>query len=147
MSGRAKALMMLKIGPWLCYTPKVNHYYSLLSTYLSACPPILLLPHSSCVSQSLPSNPDSTSFMTTYSKLPSSSHADPATINNKMDAFCLCAFASFGFFCMPKIFLLNVCKETFRQVLWNSSLLFLLYIFYLSCSCLITLRNKNIHAN
>lgn len=54
MSVRAKALMMLKIGPWLWYTPQVNHCYSLLSTYLSPCPPISPLPRPGSVSHSLP---------------------------------------------------------------------------------------------
>lgn len=54
VSARANALMMLKIGPWLWYTPQVNHCYSLLSTYLSPCPPISLLPRPGSVSHSLP---------------------------------------------------------------------------------------------
>lgn len=54
LSGRETALMMLKIGPWLWYTPQVNHCYSLLSTYLSPCPPILPLPHRSAVSRRTP---------------------------------------------------------------------------------------------
>lgn len=83
VNGRERALMMLKIGPWLQYNPQVNHSYSLLSTYLSPCPPISPLPHHSSVSHSPPPpHPDSTSFTTTYSKLPSSSHTHPVTINN-----------------------------------------------------------------
>lgn len=35
-----------------------------------------------CLTQSPPPHPDSTSFMTTYSKFPSSSHTHPVTINN-----------------------------------------------------------------
>lgn len=35
-----------------------------------------------CLTQSPLPRPDSTSFMTTYSKLPSSSHTHPVTINN-----------------------------------------------------------------
>lgn len=90
LSGRETALMMLKIGPWLWYTPQVNHCYSLLSTYLSPCPPILPLQHCSSISRRAPpasplaptTHPDSTSFTTTYSKLPSSSHARSVAINN-----------------------------------------------------------------
>lgn len=70
LSGRERALMMLKIGPWLRYTPQVNHHYSLLSTYLSPCPPIIAPP---TPKRGLPPpHPGSTSFTTTYSKLPSS---------------------------------------------------------------------------
>lgn len=84
LSGRETALMMLKIGPWLRYTPQVNHCYSLLSTYLSPCPPHLAPPTLRlCLMQPPPPHhPDSTSFTTTYSKLPSSSHTRPVAINN-----------------------------------------------------------------
>lgn len=84
------ALMTLKIGPWLWYAPRVNHRYSLLSAYLSPCPPISP-PPCLCLGAVPSPCPSSTSFTSTYSKLPSSSHTCPVAINK-----CLHASASAG---------------------------------------------------